>query len=230
MFLQLFPLVAGAVAMWKVVAEVVAGRRHRLREEYRFAREFLDDIKKTPQMHSFLRQKGYQALAGDNRLSAQEVEYLLTLPKSAEALRLYVTGLPYLQHNAMAMGSQVSFKAKYVDSFSRNWRKGMYLILYGAFYALGVAPGFRWPFNLVGLTPSFPLFVTTALFCLPLAVLALRSGLRITAAESLVGKQIRRSLSKQSEVDLAATAVVEHLPQAAPVKQWPHQAPAPSCH
>lgn len=192
MFLKLFSLIAGAFALWKIVVEVGAGRRSRFRDEYKFAREFLDDIRKTPQMHPFLLQKGYQALAGDNRLSAQTVEYLLTLPESARALRLYVMGLPYLQHTATAVGSQVSFKRKYASHGVRVTRKVAYLAAYGLFYALGAAPLFSFPLSLLGITPSPSLFFTTALFCWPMAALSLWSGIRITAAESLVGAQLAR--------------------------------------
>lgn len=188
-FLKLFSLFAGAFALWKIVIEVGAGRRSRFRDEYKFAREFLDDIRKAPQMHPFLRQKGYQALAGDNRLTAQEVEYLLTLPESSRALRLYVMGLPYLQHTATALGSQISFKRKYVSHAARVSRKVAYLVAYGLFDALGAAPLFSLPLSLFGLTASPPLFFTTVLFCWPLAALSLWSGMRIKAAESLVSAQ-----------------------------------------
>lgn len=192
-FLKLFSLIAGAFALWKIVVEVGAGRRSRFRDEYKFAREFLDDIQKTPQMHPFLRQKGYQALAGDNRLTAQTVEYLLTLPESARALRLYVMGLPYLQHTATAVSSQVSFKRKFESHAARVSRKIAYLVAYGLFYALGAAPLFSLPLSLFGLAPSPYLFLTTALFCWPLAALSLWSGMRIMAAESLVDAQLARS-------------------------------------
>jgi len=188
-FFKLFPLVAGLFAIWKIVIEMTAGRRGQFREEYRFAREFLEDIKKNPQMHPFIRQKGYQALAGDNRLSAQEVEYLLTLPESARALRLYVMGRPYLQHRATAIGSQIVFQDKYAGQVARTTRKITYFVLYAGFYALGAVPLFRLPLNLIGLAPSLPLFAASAFFCWPLAGLALWSGLRVAAAESLVGKQ-----------------------------------------
>lgn len=199
-FLKLFPLAAGAFAVWKIVVEVASGRRSRFREDYRFAREFLEDIRKAPQMHPFLREKGYQALAGDNRLSGQEVEYLLALPESARALRLYVMGLPYLQHTATAVGSQVSFKRKYESRTARTSRKVAYLVAYGLFYALGAAPLFSVPLSLFGLTPTLSLFLTTAFFCWPLAALSLWSGMRITAAESLVRVQMVRAEYRSSLV------------------------------
>lgn len=141
-------------------------------------------------MHPFLRQKGYQALAGDNRLTAQVVEYLLTLPESALALRRYVMGLPYLQHTATVVGSQVSFKRQYASHAARFSRKVAYFVAYLLLYALGAAPLFS-P-RLFGHTPSPSLLFTTALFCWPLAALSLWSGIRITAAESLVGAQRTR--------------------------------------
>lgn len=186
LFIKLFSLVAGAFAVWKIVAEVSAGRRSRLRDEYRFAREFLSDVKAGSEMHPFLRQKGFQALAGDNRLSTPEVEYLLSLPQAARALRLYVMGLPYLQHNATAAGSQVSFRSKYVSRISRRSRQIMYFALYLAFYGAGAAPVFRWPLSLIGMAPSLPTVITAVSICWPLAGLALWSGMRVASAEALV--------------------------------------------
>lgn len=189
LILKFVSLLAGAFAMWKIVAEVSAGRRSRFREEYRFAREFFADIKATKEMHPFLRQKGYQALAGDNRLSAQEVEYLLSLPQAARALRLYVMGLPYLQHNATAGGMQVDFKPKFRLRRSRRWRQVMYFVLYLFFYVAGAAPAFTWPLRLIGWAPSLATVATAMLICWPLAGFALWSGMRVASAESLVRLQ-----------------------------------------
>ena len=66
-----------AVATWKVIIELLRGRQGRLREEYIFAKAFFEHVQSEPNLHPFLKEKGYQAIAGDPTLTAAEIEYLL---------------------------------------------------------------------------------------------------------------------------------------------------------
>ncbi len=84
-----------AIVVWMKYSEFRLARHGRLREEYRFAREFLTDLMSPAGMHPFVRRKGYQAIAGDTRLSAAEIEYLLNLDDGARALKDYVLGRKY---------------------------------------------------------------------------------------------------------------------------------------
>ncbi|XVJ70854.1 MAG: hypothetical protein HEQ39_15460 [Rhizobacter sp.] len=45
----------GAVGLWKIYVEISRDRLGQLREEYKFAKEFLADIEKNPQMSPFLK-------------------------------------------------------------------------------------------------------------------------------------------------------------------------------
>lgn len=85
--LRLIPILIGLAGAAKVVYEMVGAPRGRQREEYRFAMEFLRAIKEDPLMHPFLRETGYQAVAGTRVLSADEVEYLLSLQRPDRAIR-----------------------------------------------------------------------------------------------------------------------------------------------
>lgn len=60
--------------------------------------DFLQEVNSNKQLHPFLREKGYQAIAGDKQIGANEIEYLLSLKGPERALRDYVLGRPYLEH------------------------------------------------------------------------------------------------------------------------------------
>ncbi len=111
-----------------------------LRDEYKFAKEFMEALHAPDSMHPFLREKGFQAIAGDNQLSADEVEYLLSLQKPDQALRDYVLGKRYLDHLPHMGNLQVKFRAKYEGSWSRNWRKTFYLLAYTLLVFLALSP------------------------------------------------------------------------------------------
>ena len=185
----LVSLLVGAIGTWKVVVELLRGRHGHLREEYKFARDFLADLAATPQMHPFLKQKGFQAIAGDTRLTAAEIEYLLTLQNSSQALKDYVLGKQYLQHFATATGSQLIFKPYFERSFSRLWRKVGYLLLYFGCYCGGFAPLMLPVFKALPPEQAIVAFTFTAILFFPAGFFALKAGVRIARAEVLVKSQ-----------------------------------------
>lgn len=146
---KLGTLLVGAIGTWKLLVEFMRGRQGQLREEYKFARDFIADLQRGPDMHPFLKQKGFQAIAGDSRLKGAEIEYLLTLQDPAQALEDFVQGKRYLQHLAIATDSQVTFRREFERVWPRWWRKAMYLTLYFACYFLGFAPAVLPAFKLL---------------------------------------------------------------------------------
>lgn len=193
LLIKLATLFGGAVATWKVVVELLRGKHGHLREEYKFARDFIKDVSENPKMHPFLRQKGYQAIAGDTRLSASEIEYLLTLHDSARSLKDYVLGKPYLEHLATAAGSQVVFKRKFEARLVRFSRKVFFFVLYLLCYFAGFAPVALPVFKAMSPAQVLVTFAFTALLFFPAAFLALRAGVRVARAEVLVKNQQKHS-------------------------------------
>lgn len=186
-------LLGGAVATWRVVVELLRGRHGHLREEYRFARDFIKEVSESPKMHPFLRQKGYQAIAGDTRLSAGEIEYLLTLHDSARSLKDYVLGKPYLEHLATAAGSQIVFKKRFEPRWPRLSRKAIFFVLYLLCYFAGFAPVAFPAFKAMPPAQALVTFAFTAALFFPAGFLALRAGVRIARAETLVKNQQKHS-------------------------------------
>jgi len=190
---KLAAAVAAVVGAAKVIIELSIGGRGRLREEYRFAKEFMDALEENPRIHPFLKEKGYQAIAGDRSLAASEIEYLLSLQKPDRAIRDYVLGRLYLEHLQSAGNLQLGFRGKYKNSWSRNWRKGSYFLVYLVLAILAISPA---------LTPTLfgtePGQVVVALsFCLvgfgPFAWMALMAAARIHRAELIVKNQLKHT-------------------------------------
>lgn len=186
-------LILGAISTLKLAYDWLYGRQGRLRDEYKFAKEFLKDLGENRQMHPFVKQKGFQAIAGDARLSSSEIEYLLTLNDSARALRDYVLGRPYLQHYATAQANQVTFQEKYQPKLTRLWRKIWYLGLYFVFFAGVFSPLFLPAFKALQASQALVLFAFTFSLLVPPGFLALRAGVRIARAENLVVNQQKYS-------------------------------------
>ncbi|CDY78893.1 hypothetical protein BGLT_01624 [Caballeronia glathei] len=164
-----------------------------MREEYRFAKEFLLDQEKIPAMHPFMREKGYQAIAGDARLSADEIEYLLSLRGASRALRDYTLGRGYLRHLPQQGNLQVQFKEKYQSIVARRVRKYWFVAAYAVLSFLGFFP---FVFSRIFFhNPGDMLFATgvTLLVFLPSAWLSLRSAIRLDRAEKLVKHQSKHT-------------------------------------
>ena len=182
-------LVIGGFASAKIYHEIMVGRQSRMRDEYKFAKEFFVDLNSNPGINPFLREKGYQAIAGDKDLTANEISYLLTLQNPALALRDYVFGREYLEHLSNVENLQIVFKGKYQEPISRNWRKYTYIFFYAVFYSMSVALFFvpKTTFS------TFDDFLFLTFICLvvfgPIAWLFLREAERIKRAETLVKRQ-----------------------------------------
>ena len=191
--IKLATLLGGAVATWRVVVELLRGRHGQLREEYKFARDFIKEVNESPNMHPFLRQKGYQAIAGDTRLSAGEIAYLLTLQDSAQSVKDYVFGKPYLEHHATAVGSQVVFKRRFESRGARLSRKVLFFMLYLLCYFAGFAPVALPAFKAMPPAQALITFAFTAVIFFPAGFFALRAGIRVARAEVLVKSQQKHS-------------------------------------
>ncbi|KWE70880.1 hypothetical protein WL78_15300 [Burkholderia ubonensis] len=186
---KLGTFVIGAIGTGKILYEVSVVRRGRMREEYKFAREFLKDRMEDSEMHPFLREKGYRAIAGDERLTADEIEYLLSLKGADRTLKDYSFGRSYLEHLPNIGNLQIQFKKKYKTIWSRRWRKWTYFALYLVLAFLMFSPFllskyfFKQPGEMLAATG----------FCLvvfgPYAWMALGSVVRIQRAEKLVEHQ-----------------------------------------
>jgi hypothetical protein len=188
---RVIPLLAGAFASFKVGFDTLMHSRVRLRDEYRFAKEFLADMKSASPMHPLLREKGLQALAGTDGVSANEVEYLLNLPEPASALKDYAFARNFLDHHATAGESEISFKCAWRSQRKRWIAKAIGLALYVVLFMTAMSPLFLPLFTKEIALSAQLLLVTVPVFG-AMAFLVLMEAVRIARAERLVGLQIPR--------------------------------------
>jgi len=186
-------LCLGMVTAAKGLFDLSIGRKSKLRDEYKFAKDFLTDVDNFGEMHPYLKEKGYQAIAGDEKVTATEMEYLLSLRNPEQAIKDYVIGRDYLEHLSVLEDLQIRFKKKYETKWSRMWR----MCFYFACYILGVlgaaAPWILSSYLHLNLNQSiFAFSVSAVVFC-PYAWLFLRSGQKIGNASRLVRRQFHRS-------------------------------------
>jgi hypothetical protein len=182
-------LLIGVIGAGKILYDLTLGKRGRMRDEFNFAKAFLDVVKSDPNLHPYLREKGYAAIAGDANLNADQIEYLLTLMKPDRALRYFVLGRPYLDHLPDSGDLQIEFKPKYRTAWSRKWRLGLY---FGLYFVLAFAAFSPLVFSgFLGIKASGILVLTAMSIgtCLPGALLAMKSAIRIHRAQELVKNQ-----------------------------------------
>ena len=67
--------IGGIIGVGKVIYELSSGSKLRLREEYRFAKEFLKDVQQEKGIHPLIKEKGYHAIAGTDSIKSEEIEY-----------------------------------------------------------------------------------------------------------------------------------------------------------
>jgi hypothetical protein len=183
----------------KGIIEWVYGRTSRMREEYRFAKEFLSAINGQVPVHSFALEKGYQALAGSKRITISEAQYLLSLENSASRMEDFVLGYAYIQHLVAGGGNEISFRTKFVTDFSRLWRKIVYFFGYVVWFFAAFSPFiFAGPLRL---SPSVVL-VSLALTLPTLgayAVFSLTAAFKLMSAERLIKLQRRMPAGSEQE-------------------------------
>lgn len=124
----------------KTFYEMRTGNKSRLREEYKFARDFLEEIKSNSNLHLFALEKGYQAIAGTKTVNIEEIAYLLSLKNPDKCLNDYLLGRKYFKNLDTHNDFKLQFSDKYSNTWSRKWRKGLYLTFYLVFSCIALAP------------------------------------------------------------------------------------------
>ena len=170
----------------KIVYEFTNGSKLRLREEYRFAKEFLKDLESTPPLHHLAEERGYYAIAGTSSMKVSEIKYLVSLTDAGRRLKDFVLARKYVELNEN--NNRIEFRKKYKSKWKRTARK----IFHVAIYVIDASIGFS-PLLIVqpfGLEPKFMLLVLITLPCFGFfAVEALRSAVKIARGEALVREQ-----------------------------------------
>lgn len=167
--------------------DLFLNKKNRLREEALFAHDFIkmDD----GSLHPFVREKGYQAIAGSKWVSADEVAYILTLKNSEQCLNMYVSGKKYLDFSSGKISENFQYKEKYRKKYAIAWRKRLYFFMYVIFAFLALFPfifsrslGMEAESVIKGLVITMPFFGIYAWFFLDL-------NIKLNSVKNLVEKQ-----------------------------------------
>jgi len=122
------------VVAGKVIIELSAGSKARRKDDYRFAKEFLNDLN-SDNLHPLAVERGFYAIAGTGDVKANDIEFLLSLEEPQRRLKDYVFSRNIVELNEV--NHKFEFKKKYRSDFSRRWRKWRSLLLYLLFFLHG---------------------------------------------------------------------------------------------
>ncbi len=121
--------IVGIITAGKVFFDILIGKKSNLREEYEFAKRFLDE-KDKKSLHPFTLNKGYQAIAGTDTVKSYEIEYILSLKDPVQCLSDFILSRQLFERLDTEGDFKLVFQKKYEKPFSRWWRKVWYLMLY----------------------------------------------------------------------------------------------------
>jgi hypothetical protein len=178
--------IGAIIGVAKIIYELSSSSKLKLREEYKFAKEFLTDLDEEIPPHHLAIERGYYALAGTSSIQVSDIKYLITLSNPDKSLRDYALSRKYVELNKKL--HKIDFRSKYQSNFSRIWRKSFYIFIYILASLLAMSPILlAAPLNLG------PKFMLLALVTIPgcgfFAFDALRSAMKIMRGEALVKEQ-----------------------------------------
>lgn len=183
----------GAVTAWNVIIGLLKGRKSQLRDEYRFAREFIADLEGVAKDSPFLQQKGCYALTGNATVDFPALQYMLGLSNPEACIRDYSFGYAYIEHVVTAQDAPIRFKRQFQNGRKRFLIKFFFLLSYLVTYLLGFSPLLLHTLKIWGPTSPLPTFFVTATIFFPAAYLSIKAGVRLRRAEKLIEHQSTRS-------------------------------------
>lgn len=187
---KIVAIIVGGVTTWNIAFNLLKYKHTKLREEYKFARDFFSDLEGIAKNNEYLKQKGFDALTGNLTLPSEEVQYIISLNEPAVMLRAYSLGKPYLQFSTLSE-NKIKFKPRWKNKTSRTLMKIFYSALYAIFYLIAFGPLILNNFKLWGHTSPIPTFIFTAVTFFPAAYFSVKAGVKISLAEKVIKGQQR---------------------------------------
>lgn len=200
LWLKIIPIISTAVfaaaTLWLSIKQYATGKKNMLREEYKFAKSFFEDVTQNPPMHQFPRLKGYQAIAGIHTLPPQIIRHLMDFPDPVEALSNYSFSKGYIKDIPLLKRRRLIFSSRFLSTERRQkfWR---YAFSGGALlsYIFTFAPLFFGTLELISLTLAGYLSIVTFPLGLFLTFTLLRESIQIKRAMHLIETQNHLALS-----------------------------------
>ena len=179
------PAVLGA---GKIIYDITVGKRAYLREEYKFAKDFLSDANKDG-IHPFVLEKGYQAIAGTSTLSPEDISYILSLKKPSQCLKDYVLSNQLMDELKTEGNLKLNFKRKYQKSCFRTWLKFFYSSGYFLLAFIALSPVVVSNYFVISGLHSLLLLAFTLPLAGTLAWSSLIAYARVKRGEELISNQ-----------------------------------------
>lgn len=179
------------LSVMKIIYDITTGEKSRLQEDYKFAKEFLEEIEDNPSLHPFVIEKGYHAIAGSRTLGSEVIAYLLSLKNPGKCLRDYILSNRYLQIKIINTDGYLRIE------FAKMHSSDGFRLIQKIFYGIG----YFFCATIVAIIAISPLFVpykyvVAGIVTLPVfgyyGVLSLKEYIKISRAEALVKNQQRR--------------------------------------
>lgn len=182
--IRFVPVFVGIATIGKIIYDMMYATKAKLRDEYKFAKEFLDE-ENLKKVHPFARDKGYQAIAGCTDITSKEIAYLLSLSNPIQRLNDYKMSRRFFKNDQPSGDFALIYKNRYKSNVYRWLLKAFYMLLYIALALVATSP-YLYP-EYFGQHGIFTLMITLPLFGY-LAIQSLYSGLRVICAERLMKK------------------------------------------
>ena len=201
----------GLFASWKAFQEISVGKKSLRHEEFRFLKEFIEEISRDAP-HPLLIEQGAQIVCG-KLLQSNEIKYLLGFSSPSKVLRDYAKGNFYLKYDDERQ--KIDFKPKYINPETRREIKRWAFVQYFSCILLLIVTFIIFPgkiLNNFSFSTGSSLIVGT-LGALFLIWASLKNSAEIEAAERVIKEEVRRlKEKKQSELN-ASPKINSNLPQ-----------------
>jgi len=130
LILRLAPILVAVIGVPPLLYNWIMARKGHLRDEFKHAQQFLEDLHSKPDMPQFAKEKGLLALAGNRHVDPKLILHVLDFPSPVRALNDLVRGWRYLELVESSAGNRIDFRPKYRARWRRTWRKVFYSIAY----------------------------------------------------------------------------------------------------
>lgn len=131
-------IIISFIASWILIAKFNFSSKEDLRKKYDFAKNLLTEIE--DEEHPYVKELGYQALAGSKVIKTNEIEHLLSLPDPGQCLRDFISSKDFFENLENDKKFKLIFKKSYKSKKCRNIKKLILMFLYYLSFLLIFSP------------------------------------------------------------------------------------------
>lgn len=186
---KLIPALVAVIGVPTLLYNLQMARKGHLREEYKHAQAFFENLRNNRDMDPFERELGLVSLAGNRYIDPELILFVLTIPSPVRALRDLVRGRDYVELCPEAEGKRLQFKAEFRNVWRRRARKAFHSVAYFILAFLSLSPLFLGALLHMSVAQVVQAMFLTVGCCVPYAWLSLREVTAIYRAEALLRSQ-----------------------------------------